>query len=175
MVIGICDHINFWAWHYKDMFQNKKYWNVINQGSFVAFFYQRINFFCSCPIQCKSKLFSSISYLFFCSIALSKYLCVILKRFWLCEQLDCSYFGSTIKQWGYITPGKCMCKKGTPTKWLSQEVLYIIDAYPVLLVFIVTGVSLLCDVAVKQKHFCYKLQVQHLRINVLESTFLWQS
>ena len=79
MVIGICDHINFWAWHYKDMFQNKKYWNVLNQGSFVAFFYQRINFFCSCPIQCKSKRFSSISYLFFCSIALSKYLLLI---FW---------------------------------------------------------------------------------------------
>ena len=133
MVIGICDHINFWAWHYKDMFQNKKYWNVLNQGSFVAFFYQRINFFCSCPIQSKSKRFSSISYLFFCSIALSKYLYVILKKFWLCEQFDCSYFGSTIKQWGYITPGKCMCKKETSTKWLSQEFLYIIDAYPVLL------------------------------------------
>ena len=112
-----CDHWNLWSYNFWSMTLSRHI--LINQASFVAFFYQRINFFCSFPIQCRSKRFSRISYLFFCSIALSKYLYVVLKRFWLCERFDRSYFGNTIKQWGYITPRKCMCKKYTSTKWLS--------------------------------------------------------
>ena len=102
--------------------------DLVNGGIFLAAIYFRdlkydsIKESISCALvlyNARANLFFSFSYLWFRSIVLSKYLYVILKRFWLSKQFDCPCFADNMKEWGYITSEKCICKEDTSAKWLS--------------------------------------------------------